>query len=149
MRKSRLGRELQIVPVARKHMSEVITLLQEISHFVPDLSTHDEIWERFSAQENVFSVVALDGQIVVGYGSMVLESKIRGGLLAHIEDIVTDPGFRGMGIGREIVLSLIEIATTQGCYKVALHCAEKNLEFYRKSGLSVAGNSMQLLLTGG
>lgn len=85
------------------------------------------------------TIVAVNhGGSIVGTGSVLLEPKfIRGGApCAHIEDIVVDSKARGQNVGKEIIERLIEFAKDRGCYKVILDCAEGNVPFYEKCGLT-------------
>lgn len=92
------------------------------------------------------SVAAVLADVVVGYGSVVIEAKIRGGKIGHIEDIVVNSGFRKEGIGKAVLDELYKIAAENGCYKVALHCKEHNVHFYEKCMCNLSGISMQRLL---
>lgn len=132
-----------IVPLQRDHMDQVILLLQNISSFTPPKELHDEIWDTFKSQLNVHSVVAIEDDLVVGYGSIVIESKIRGGKMGHIEDIATHSEKRNTGIGKIIVNALYDIAHANGCYKVTLQCQQHNISFYEKCEYSVSGTAMQ------
>lgn len=124
-------------------MVQVILLLQNMSSYLPPIDSYSDIWEAFSSQPNVHSVVATEGGQVVGYGVVVIETKIRGGKLGHIEDIVSHPSRRSQGIGRIIIDALYEIARTHECYKVALQCQQHNIPFYEKCGYKVSGVAMQ------
>lgn len=77
-----------------------------------------------------------EGGRVVAAGTLLIEPKFaRGcGLCGHIEDVVTDAGARGGGLGRRIVEHLTGLARARGCYKVILDCAEDNAGFYAKCG---------------
>lgn len=134
---------LKVEPIMRSHMMGVIDLLQQISSFRPPLTQYESIWENFERQGHVFSVVATSESTVIGYGSLILEQKIRGGIMGHIEDIVVSPSHGKKGIGRLIVESLCEIALKKGCYKVALQCQDRNLGFYKKCGFEFSGTMMQ------
>ena len=139
--------EIIFSSVAKNHLPEVIDLLQAISEYRPDVSEHSQIWQSHISQTNVHSIVAcLRTGAVVGYGSLVIESKIRGGKLGHIEDIVISEALRGRGLGNQLVAELSEIAKSHECYKVALNCKVENVSFYEKTGLSPNGVSMQRLL---
>ena len=127
-------------------MDAVIELLQSMSEFTPPKSDFSLIWKNFSKQTNVHSLVAVSDQQIVGYGSIVIETKIRGGRMGHIEDIVSHPLFRKKGIGKAVVDALLDIAKTTGCYKVALECKEHNLEFYKKCGYAVDGVAMKMFV---
>lgn len=132
-----------IEPLQRKHMEAVILLLQHISDYLPAEDAYDDIWTSFNSQPNVFSVVATENDTVIGYGSIVIETKIRGGKMGHIEDIVTHPQHRHKKIGKAVVNALYDIAGSKGCYKVALQCQEHNIPFYEKCDYTVSGFAMQ------
>ena len=138
---------LSFLPVHRNHLSEVISLLQGISSFQPDPRDLDLIWQYYSGQTNVHSlVVCLETGAVIGFGTLLVERKIRGGKLGHIEDIVISEECRERGIGASLIEKLAEIAEAHGCYKIALNCAEEKVSFYEKSGLQRSGAAMQRLL---
>ena len=133
--------------ITRSDMTQVIALLQNISKFDPDLANYDQIWADYSQQGHVFTLVAhREDGLVLGFGALVVEKKIRGGSLGHIEDIVTHQGFRGQGIGRTLIAKLTEIALEKECYKVALHCRDNNALFYEHCGFEASGSSMQKIL---
>ena len=138
--------ELKAVPMNRVHFEVVISLLQEVSIFQPSPEIYDEIWTSFSSQPNSFPIVALSEGEVVGFAVLLVEQKVRGGKMGHIEDVVSHPDFRGLGVGRLLISELADIASTMGCYKVALHCHTQSVGFYEKCGFHPNGNSMQKFL---
>jgi glucosamine-phosphate N-acetyltransferase len=132
--------------VLQNDMEAVIELLQSMSEFKPPSSDLLDIWNSFFKQTNVHSLVAIMDNQIVGYGSIVIEAKIRGGKMGHIEDIVSHSLFRKKGIGKAVVDALFDIAKVNGCYKVALQCEERNVEFYKKFGYEVSGVAMQMFV---
>jgi len=111
-------------------MKVVIRLLKLISDFVPGESEYEKIWKEYSEQNNVFGVVAeLDGK-VVGYGSIFIETKIRGGRVGHVEDIVCSSDKQRQGIGSEILDKLFEISKKENCYRCSLVRKSQNKIFY-------------------
>ena len=134
---------LKIRKTVKSDMIEIVELLQEISDYAPNETLFDDIWENFNSQKNVYSVVAQIGDVIVGYGAIVVETKIRGGKMGHIEDIVSHSEFRKKGIGKAIVEALFKIAKDNDCYKVALICKENNVSFYNKCNYELSGLAMQ------
>ena len=111
-------------------MKVVIGLLKLISDFVPGESEYEKIWKEYSEQNNVFGVIAeLDGE-VVGYGSIFIETKIRGGRVGHVEDIVCSSDKQRLGVGSEILDKLFEISKKENCYRCSLVCHSQNKIFY-------------------
>lgn len=135
-----------IKPVERAQLLDVHLLLQDVSTYLPGSSSHDLIWRSFCEQENVHGWVMLIENRVIGYGSIVLEHKIRGGRAGHIEDIVIDKEYRKLGLGQFLVNFILEFATSAGCYKVSLQCATSNQGFYRSIGFEQSGLAMQRFL---
>lgn len=138
--------DITLRQVERQDLEQVVSMLQSISHYVPEPGSSDATWQQISAQGNVLSVVATLDQLIVGYGSIVIETKIRGGKMGHIEDIVAHLDYRGEGIGKLLLETLAKIAESHGCYKIALQCGEHNVDFYAKCGFQLAGQSMQKFL---
>lgn len=125
--------KLNIIPIEKKHMNEVVNILQSISEFKPSIQEYHKIWEQYNQTSNNFGIIALNqNQKVVGYGSIILEYKIRGGVMGHIEDIAVHKDFNRMGIGKAIIYHILDLAKEKNCYKVSLSCQEKNLDFYEK-----------------
>jgi glucosamine-phosphate N-acetyltransferase len=129
-----------------KDLASVIGLLQCLSSFAPKKNDYPYIWEAFNEQKNLHSVVATLEEEVVGYGSVLIETKIRGGKAGHIEDVVSHQMYRGMGIGKALIDALYVIAENKECYKVTLQCREQNQVFYKKCGYANSGITMQKFL---
>ena len=138
--------ELKTREIKKVDMDIVIKMLQDISSFDPKKSERQEIFNEFISQSNVSGFVYLLENTIVGYGSLIFETKIRGGRLGHIEDIVVNSKYRGKNIGLKIIHHLIEESKKRKCYKVSLVCKENNTIFYEKCGLSIDGISMSELL---
>lgn len=139
---------VKIRRILEKDMDSVILLLKNnISAFAPSREEYAHIWKNFSKQNNVISVVALlPTDHIIGYGSVIIETKIRGGKVAHIEDIVCDPQHQRIGVGSTILDALKKIALDFGCYRANLTCNDGNISFYKKNGYSLCEHSMVMQL---
>ena len=138
---------VSLVEVKKNHMTAVIEILQSISNYRPDDKDYDQIWDEFKSQTNFFGLVAIDEKVdVVGYGSIFIERKIRGGKMGHIEDIAVHPDFRKKGIGKLLINALYQISQEEKCYKVSLACKEHNLSFYQKCNFVIDGISLSKFL---
>lgn len=134
---------INIRRIQKTDMCHVIDLLQSISNFKPSKSGYGVIWDEFENQSNVHSIVAIINGVLVGYGSVVMETNIRGGKTGHIEDIVSHIDYRKKGIGKAIVDELFKVTMSTGCYKVVLQCKEDNIDFYRKCGYEISGPALE------
>ena len=139
-------KKISIRAIMQSDMDAVIELLQSMSNFKPSKSEYLPIWNSFCQQTNVHSLVAVMDNQIVGYGSIIIETKIRGGKMGHIEDIVSHSLFQKKGIGKAILNGLFNVAKVNCCYKVALQCKENNVKFYEKCGYEQSGLAMQIFL---
>ena len=143
---------IKLVEREEKHMREIFELLQVISNFYPKQKEFKKLWSEFIDQKHLVSIVALEINLcdleekIVGFGSLHLSKKIRGGLIGFIEDIVVLEDYRMRGIGNMIINELINKAKTKGCYKLVLECREKTKNFYKKIGFNESGLSMTMIL---
>jgi glucosamine-phosphate N-acetyltransferase len=131
-------------------MSPIIRELEEndLSHCLSDsLSslaevglTADQMREVMHerCRAGVRTYIAWDSAIneVVGTVSLLVERKFihRGGKVGHIEDVSVRRGYRGKGVGAELVRHATQEARRLGCYKVILSCFEPLAPFYESLG---------------
>ena len=138
--------EIKIKKLSKIYVNEVIDLLEKnISSFKPNMS-HQNLWTKFKKNKNTLAVVALYKDIVVGYGSITFENKIRGGVAGHIEEIVTIASLRKFGIGNKIMKKLLELGQKYKCYKLVLQSNRKSVVFYKKLGFKKSNISMSKIL---
>ena len=83
---------------------------------------------------------------VAGTVSLFFERKFtRGGaIVAHMEDVVSHPDFRGQGIASALIKAAAGVAKDKGCYKMILDCTEGNATFYEKFGFCKKELQMRL-----
>ena len=123
-----------------------IDTLDNLRNVGLDLKRVKEIFRKMSNQDNkIFVAVNEDGK-VIGSTTLIIEQKFihQGGLVGHIEDVVTHKDFRGMGVGKAMMQKAIDAAKAAGCYKVILNCSEENFPFYQKLGFKKHGIEMRL-----
>ena len=144
--------DIQLKKIEIKYMKEVIDLLQYISDFKPNTFEHKLIFDSFSAQNDVTGYVAVfkenqyANEKLVGFGSLHMTRRIRGGTIGFIEDVAVYENFRKKGIGKLIIKKLIDKARKKQCFKVILDCKEDRKLFYYKIGFRQNGCSMTLSL---
>lgn len=127
-------------------MEEIINLLQQLSTYKPENSDYSLLWDSFQNQDNLYGLTMKDDGKVCGFGVVLIEQKIRGSKMAHIEDIVIDSEKRGLGYGKLLINQLCEIAKNNSCYKVSLACSKSNIDFYEKCKFNVDGYSLSVFL---
>lgn len=137
---------MNVRTVNKDDLGEIIEMLQAISNFHPNPCNYSEIWSAFIEQNHVSGFVFSIKEQIIGYGAIVYETKIRGGKMAHIEDIVVNKHYRGKGIGKKIIDYLIDNANQKKCYKISLSCKSNNISFYEKCGFIIDGSTMVKIL---
>lgn len=124
----------------------VIDLLQDVSAYRPASEMVASMAEAFAVQPNCYSCVAIQGDRPIGFGSVFILNRVRGGLSAIVEDVAVTESMRGSGIGRAILNDLSEAARARGCVKVTLEASPSAEPFYRAAGFVEAGRVMRLML---
>lgn len=101
---------------------------------------------RQRLKDGILTVIAkIDGR-VVGTASLLVELKFlhKGSKAGHIEDVAVHPDFQRRGIGKALVMYLVDIAKDKGCYKVILDCRDDLSVFYEKCGFVRSSCQMRL-----
>ena len=86
--------------------------------------------------ENHKIIIIINNNNIIATGTLLIENKIIHSIskVGHIEDIVVDSNSKGLGIGKQIVNYLTNLAKENNCYKVILNCNDNNIGFYQKCG---------------
>ena len=119
-------------------------LLDELTIY-PNKIDIQSNWLKYTRTTDQYIFVTEHNGKIVGTAALLIEHKIRGGRVGHIEDVVVDKAYRGKGIGANLIDQLISSAKKVGCYKIILSCSNKNVDFYIKFGFKKFENSLKLL----
>ena len=95
---------------------------------------------------NIFLILNKDNKKIIGMVTLLIEQKlIHGGKsVAHIEDLVVDSEYRGLGVGRQLLEFCKTYACKYDCYKIILDCNNETKQFYEKNGFTHKSNGMSL-----
>jgi ribosomal protein S18 acetylase RimI-like enzyme len=142
-----LDKRVTIRSLRPEDMERVTEMLQSVSLFSPAPSTLEALATKFLSSKKSHACVAEHDQLAIGFGSIFVLDRIRGGRSAVIEDVVVHESARRMGIGRLIVADLLEYAKTQECFKVSLIATDQNVTFYESLGFEKDLQNMRLSIT--
>lgn len=137
---------VRLRPFSADDVEEVIDLLQDVSVYRPDSAKVLEMGRVFARQKDSYACVAVRGERLVGFGSLFVLNRIRGGRSAIIEDMVVAADVRGQGIGRLVLEDLLGESRKRGCFKVTLESSEMAQKFYRAAGFETGGHVMKYRL---
>jgi glucosamine-phosphate N-acetyltransferase len=128
-----------------------INLLKNLT-ITNDITTNLFIQQIKEISKNGNIIIAVTESIhefiIVGTGTVIFEPKIIRDCryVAHIEDIVVHPDYRGNGIAKNIISLLKKISISKNCYKLILNCSDDFIPFYEKCDFIKKGNEMSLYL---
>ena len=126
---------------------EILRLLNShISNFHPPKGKFEKIFSEFNNNPLRHSIVVLLDRKIIGFGSLSIGSRIRGGDIAYIEDIVVDGYYQNMGVGTKLVQQLVNLSKEIGCISCILCSSDELLQFYSKSGFEKTGNCLRKML---
>ena len=110
-----------------------------------------EFYNRHMADGTFVSWLAMDGDKIVGTSGMSFVEKppyfsCPTGRLGLLSSMFTDPGYRRMGIARELLHRVVEEARNYGCGAVHITASDMGVKLYTAYGFKHNGNFMQYTL---
>jgi glucosamine-phosphate N-acetyltransferase len=124
-----------------------LQLLQDLTIVNPekiDINVFTSFVEKLSDSHAIYVFEDSINKVVVGTVTILIEDKIIHdmGKVAHIEDLVVDPKYRGAKLGKTLLEKMTEIAKNAKCYKIILDCSQDNEDFYIKCQFKQKGLQM-------
>lgn len=128
---------------AAEHLPSILELYAQLSvtDQLPSTEEASATWARMLSNEMMSVHIAeLEGRAVATCVLVVVPNLTRNMRpFAVIENVVTEKGLRGSGLGKRVVQAAVEQAWAEGCYKVMLLTGRKDeavLGFYEACGFS-------------
>jgi len=131
-------------------ISLIFSLLQQLTDApIIDIKLYNNIISDISNNKYHNIYVYIEDGKPIGMITLLIEQKlIHGGkCVAHIEDLVVDKEYSGLGIATKLLTYLINIAKINNCYKIILDCKRELFPFYEKVGFQIRGNPLNPLYT--
>lgn len=112
----------------------------------PDSMRAEAAWSALlDSGLTVVVVAAIDGLLVSSCTLAVIPNLTRGARsYGVIENVVTHPGHRRIGLGRSVLASALKAAWNANCYKVMLATGSpkpETLQFYESAGFERGGKT--------
>ena len=134
---------MRVRDIKFEDMDEVYDLLNQLKFVETSKVDKEKAWKEYNTEG---LVIEHEGKIV-GYGALVVESKIRGYKSAQIEDVVINESYRGLGWGELLIEKLCKRAEELGVYRISLFCNKDLVPFYNKNGFEINNVVMKKFLT--
>ena len=131
-------------------ISLIFSLLQQLTDSpIIDIKLYNNIISDISNNKYHNIYVFIEDGKPVGMITLLIEQKlIHGGkCVAHIEDLVVDKEYSGLGIATKLLTYVINIAKINNCYKIILDCKRELFPFYEKVGFQIRGDPLNPLYT--
>ena len=110
-----------------------------------------DYYARHMADGTFVSWLAVDGEKIVGTSGMSFVEKppyfsCPSGRIGLLSSMFTDPGYRRMGIAKELLGRVVEEARAYGCGSVPITASDMGVLLYTDFGFVKNGNFMQYKL---
>lgn len=130
----------------KDNLLEYLELIKQLRN--TNVSKEKLIYIIQNLPKNHFIFIAKKNNIIVGSITLLVEQKIirDGKCVLHIEDVVVDKNYRGMGIASKLLDFSKNFATINNCYKIILDCDKKLEDFYKKTGFEKTNSQMSIYL---
>ena len=134
-------------------MSSRLEMLKEVNSLDADYQYNESFVEdsrRYFLEGNQTTVLALDGEIVIGcaticYFSVMPTFSHPSGKRAHLMNVYTAKEYRKQGIGMKMVNILIDDAWNKGATEISLDATEAGRPLYKKCGFEDSEECMVLV----
>ncbi|KAI8970687.1 acyl-CoA N-acyltransferase [Pilobolus umbonatus] len=129
----------------RRNDYGLVSLLSELTE-VGEISEQafTDRFDLLKLHKSSYVIVIVNKNRIVACATLVIENKFihQCSNVGHIEDVVVGSTERGKRLGIVLIDQLKKMAQLLHCYKVTLNCNERNVGFYKKSGLIDNGIQM-------
>lgn len=110
-----------------------------------------DYYNRHLADGTFVSWLAMDGNKIIGTSGMSFVEKppyfgCPTGRLGLLSSMYTNPNYRRMGIGKELLNRVVEEARAYGCGAVHITASDMGVKLYTAYGFKHNGNFMQYTL---
>lgn len=122
--------------ISIKSCIEALAEYEQLSHevSVTEIQLHESLFERMEAN----CILAFQREKPVGFAIYFYNySTFLGKKGLYLEDLFVFPDYRGLGIGKKLLLSLVNVAQQENCGRMEWSVLDWNtpaIEFYKRLG---------------
>ena len=126
--------KINISLLSSEKLFEYLELLSELNDIDPASFIQKDI-----EYNNIYVLTVND--VIVSSLKLLIEEKMYDSV-AHIEDIVTKPQYRGLGFAKKVIKYVKNIVTSEKqCYKIVLSAKKELEEFYLSCDFEISGTA--------
>ena len=140
---------IRIAKATRDHLPRVVELMKGLAEFeklLDQFRVTEALLERylFCREPAAELFVGFLGDQIRGYALFLRNfSSFQGRPGIYLEDIYVEPGARGKGLGKALVVEVIRTARTRGsrrCEWMVLDWNQRAKQFYQSLGANILGD---------
>lgn len=120
-----------------------LKLLSQLTHCEYDEKCFVKNLSYIEEQNGEIYVITDTNNIIIAAAKLLVEFKF-GASVGHLEDMVVDENWRGMGLGTLLINHVASVAKQYGCYKLVLSAKELMGDFYTRNGFTKEADSYTL-----
>jgi len=129
---------ISVKPCGAEDFDSVIALLRQLwPEKVLDVPALRKVYDAALVSDRQRYVCAVDGQRIVGFGSLTIKSNLYHAVVGYVDELVVDDSYRGSGVGTLLLDHLTACAQARGCKRIELDCAfhrKDSHAFYERRG---------------
>ena len=142
------GGIIQIMNIRIATSADKSRCLELLKTLNPDISEQaGDVFDSLLKQTRGEAVVAEHDDQVIGLATVSYNLAARyGGEYCQLEELIVDPGARGLNAGGALVQATVDRARQRGCAEYGLYLVadtEHNQPFYEKYGFEKVGSEMR------
>ena len=134
-------RDIEITKEKYKEIIELYSNFKKIDTKILTIEKLDNIVMNLHLYKNHFIYFYISKNKIIGTITLFIEQKIihEGMCVGHIEDLVVNKKYRGMGVGKILLNHVIDKSKLNKCYKCILDCDTTLENYYLNTGFIKKG----------
>ena len=133
---------ISIRPISESEYPAIIELFQEFATFEKRPEKMTNSVDRLLREKEYFHCfVAVDpADDIAGYVTYFFTYHTWTGKCLHMDDLYVKPEYRGMGLGKQLLDTVVSFAQKAECHKVRWQVSDWNTpaqDFYKKLGVEI------------
>lgn len=133
---------IKIRKANKKDINEILNLVYQLQRPKPKTSSESLVFRKriyqYLNEKDKKIIVAEQDSMIVGFVSIMLLPRLnRAKLELYVPELIVSKNHRGLGIGKSLIESCVEIAKKEKCFRIRLESGNQRKDahqFYKKIG---------------
>jgi len=134
--------KFSIEPITEHHFPRLIELITQFATFQKSKEKLVNSVEKMHAEKSFLNgfVAVTEADEILGYTTCFFAYFTWSGKSVYLDDLYVEPEYRGWGVGKALIESVIAFARQENCYKVHWQVSRWNksaMAFYKSLGAEI------------